>query len=112
MATSEVNKEQWSAYFHHVTRALEGKQALVEVGALPLGNQIAATWLSLRGITYDRKDDLLDLDLGEVDHLIRHPVSIHVDVADGQIHSIEIIDDAGTQHLVRLREPLMLPPPA
>ncbi len=108
MSTVELKKESWSGYFEQLTRALEGKQALIEVGALPIGNQVAVKWLALLGITYDHKDDLLDLDLGEIEHVIQHPASIYVESTASEVRSIEVVDGAGTKHIVRLREPLLL----
>ena len=111
MSSVELKKASWSTYFEKLTRALEGEQALVEVGSLPIGNPVAVQWLPLRGITYDRKDDLLDLDLGEIEHIIQHPAAIHVEATATQVHSIEVMDAARTKHVVRLREPLLLPHP-
>lgn len=108
----ELKKESWSAYFEKLTRALQGKQALVEVGGLPMGNPVAVQWIALLGITYDRKDDLLDLDLGEIEHIIHHPVAIHVEATATDVRGIEVVDADRTKHVVRLREPLMLPHPA
>jgi hypothetical protein len=77
--TTDLKKERWQGYFEAVTRSLEGKQAFVEVAALPLGDQVAVEWLPLRGVTYDHKDDIIDLNLGDVGHIIRHPASIHIE---------------------------------
>ncbi len=112
MATITLPKERWKSYFETVTHALEGKQALIEVDALPLGSQVAVEWLPLLGVTYDDKDDLVDLDLGDVNHLISHPSTIHVEAEASDVRTIEIIDAGGVKQIVRLREPLMLPKPA
>ena len=111
MSGIELKKESWSTYFEKLSRALEGKQALVEVGSLPIGNPVAVQWLALRGITYDHKDDLLDLDLGEIEHVIQHPAAIRVEATATDVRSIEVVDAARTKHVISLREPLSLPHP-
>jgi hypothetical protein len=60
---------------------LIGKWAEVEVATLDLGDQIVAEWLPVLGITYDTKDDLVDVSLGgenQLNHLIRHPSQIEI----------------------------------
>jgi len=112
MITIDLKRERWKGYFEAITHALEGKQALVEVAALSLGDHVAVDWVPLQGVTYDHKDDLLDLDLGDVNHIIRHPASIHIEADATELRSIEVIDAQNTRHIVRLREPLMLPAPS
>jgi len=109
MATINLKRERWQGYFESVSGSLEGKQAFVEVAGLPLGDQVAAEWIPLQGITYDHKDDIVDLSLGDLDHIIRRPTAIHVLTEGSGVRSIEVVDAEGMQHIVRLREPLMLP---
>jgi hypothetical protein len=40
---------------------LVGKRAKVEAASLDLGDQIVAEWVPLLGVTYDARDDLLDV---------------------------------------------------
>ena len=54
-------KEQWRGFFDRMSKPLLGKWAEIEVAALDLGDQIVAEWVPLIGITYDSKDDLLDV---------------------------------------------------
>jgi uncharacterized protein DUF5335 len=48
------------------------------------------------GITYDSKDDLLDVVLDRYDHLIRHPTQIVVDEEQGGVASVAVVDADGT----------------
>ena len=57
-------------------KGLLGKQAEIEVMGLPFGVHVAANWLSLLGITYDPKGDLVEIALDGLDHLIRQPQEI------------------------------------
>jgi hypothetical protein len=74
---------------------LEGKQAELEVASLALGNQVQAEWLSLYGITYDPKDDLVEVALEGLDHMIRNPREIYVESGAGTLESLEIVDADG-----------------
>lgn len=111
MAVQKLDKAEWQRYFDVLSRGLEGLRAEIEVAALPLGDQIAAEWLPVLGMTYDPKDDLIEIALDGVDHLINRPREIYLDATAGELLSIEIVDADGKRHIVRLREPLMLPSP-
>ena len=106
-----VEKSRWQAAADLLSRAIRGQAARLEVVASALGDQVEAEWAPLRGITYDPKDDLFEIQLESVDHLVRHPRQFAVDERAGRAHSLAVVDDAGTQHILQLREPVPLPPP-
>jgi hypothetical protein len=105
----QVPKSEWRAFFDRLSKALLGKWAEIEVASLELGDQILSEWIPLLGITYDGKDDLVDVALDRSNHLIRHPRDIVVENADGGVVSVAVIDKDGMRHVVRLKQPLMLP---
>jgi Family of unknown function (DUF5335) len=111
MAVRTLEKTQWHGYLDRISRALLGKRAEIEVASLELGDQVEATWLPLLGIVYDPKDDVLEVVLDGVDHLIPRPRKVHVDEGVGGLTSLEVVDDVGGRHIVQLRKPLMLPAP-
>jgi hypothetical protein len=112
MAVRTLEKSEWHGYFDRVSRALLGKRAEIEVASLELGDQIEAEWVPILGITYDQKDDVLDIVLLGLDHLIPKPRQIFVDEGLAGSTSLEVVDHAGVRHIVQLREPLMLPAPS
>ena len=63
MASRTLSKPEWESYCDRISKGLVGKRAQIEVTSLALGDQIAAKWLPLLGITYDPKDDLLEIAL-------------------------------------------------
>jgi len=71
-----------------MSKALLGKRAEIEVTSLDLGDQIVAEWVPVFGITYDSKDDLLDVALDRANHLIRHPRDLVVEEAPGGFASV------------------------
>jgi hypothetical protein len=112
MATTKLEKKAWHPYFDNVSKVLDGKRVEVEVASLKLGDQIEAEWLPLIGITYDPKDDLIEIALEGLDHMIRGPKEVFVDQEAVVLTSMEVIDSDNASQIIRLRDPLMLPPPA
>jgi hypothetical protein len=112
MAVHDLPKRAWKPYFEMMSEALMGKWAEVEVASLDLGDQVVVEWLPLLGITYDYKDDLVDVSLGgelQLNHLIRRPTRIEVvDDTDG-VRSIAITTEDGTVQVLKLKDPLRLP---
>jgi uncharacterized protein DUF5335 len=107
-----VPKTEWREFFDRMSKPLLGKWAEVEVAALDLGDQIVAEWVPLIGITYDSQDDLVDVALDRANRLIRHPREILVEEAETGLASVAVVDADGARHIVRLKEPLGLPPAA
>jgi hypothetical protein len=109
---ADVPQTEWRQFFDQMSKALLGKRAEIEVAALDLGDQIAAEWIPMIGITYDSRDDLLDVALDRYDHLILHPRQVVVDWADdGALARVAVVDADGETQVVRMKTPLMLPPP-
>jgi hypothetical protein len=105
-----VPQPEWRELFDRMSKALLGKWAEIEVASLDLGDQIVAGWVPLLGITYDSKDDLVDVALDRFSHLIRRPRAITADDTSAGLSSVAVVDEDGARQIVRLREPLMLPP--
>ena len=112
MAAQKIDKSKWQAFFDRLSRGLVGMRAEIEVASLALGDQIEAEWLPLLGITYDHKDDVLEIALEGVDHLIYGPREVWADLNVGEMMSFEVIDDQGVSQIIKLRQPLMLPSPS
>jgi hypothetical protein len=56
-----------------MSKVLEGERGEIEVASLSMGDQIEAELLPILGIVYDPKDDLIEVALDGLDHLIPHP---------------------------------------
>lgn len=63
------------------------------------------------GVTYDPSDDLLEIVLDGLDHMILHPRELYVDFGRGGVESLGIVDEMGSWQIVVFRDPLMLPAP-
>lgn len=103
-------REEWRPFFDRMSKGLLGKRAEVEVASLDLGDQIVAEWVPMLGITYDSQDDLLDVALDQSSHLIRHPQEIVVKEVASGLASVAVTAADGTHEIVRMKDPVMLPP--
>ncbi len=111
MTIRKLRRDDWSGFCAHVTRGFLGKRVDIEVASLQIGFQPEARRLPLIGISYDPKSDVLELLLGEFEHLIRAPREFYVDEEPLDITSLQIIDADGVRQILILRDPLMLPRP-
>jgi hypothetical protein len=108
-----VAKENWQTFFDAFTKVIEGRRVEIEVIGPEVGDQIEAEWLPLNGLTYDRKADTfyVYIEGSDLDHAIPHPREILVSMGAGGVDQVVIADTDGHHHIVRLRQPLMIPQP-
>jgi len=111
MTTRKLEKAEWRPFFDAVSKLLEAKVAEVEVASLDLGDQVQAEWLPLLGITYDPNDDIVEIALEGLDHMIYKPREIYLENGGGGLASVEIVDADGVRQIVKLKDELLLPPP-
>jgi hypothetical protein len=109
MAIRKLERKEWHPYFNKLSKLLGAKVAEVDVASLKTGAQAETKWVPLLGITYDSHDDVVDVALDGVDHLIEKPRTIYVDNTGATMVSLEIDDAEGVKHIVKLKEPLELP---
>jgi hypothetical protein len=109
MTTRKLDKKEWRTFLDGVDAVLEGKEAEIEVTSLRLGDQVQAKWLPLIGIVYDPNDDIVEVALEGLDHLISKPLEIYVEDGAEGIMALEIVDADGERQIVRLRDPIALP---
>jgi len=111
MPIRRLDRAQWHGYLDRVSKGLLGKRAEIEVASLDLGDQVEAEWMPLFGIAFDPKDEMLEIALDGLDHLIPAAREVWVEEGEAGLTSLEIIDGEGRSQIVQLREPLMLPAP-
>lgn len=109
-----IPRENWRAFFDAFTKVLEGRRVEIEVAGLAFGDQIEAEWLPLNGLTYDSKEDTFYIYVEDperdLDHAIPHPREILVRTGPHGIEDVVAVDHDKNEHIVHLREPLLLPP--
>ena len=111
MTIRRLEKPEWRPFFDTMSKILEAQVAEVEVASLDLGDRTQAEWLPLIGITYDPRDDAVEIALDGLDHMIRKPREIYLDDGAAGLTSLEIVDADGVRQIVKLKDQLMLPTP-
>ncbi len=114
MATRTIEKSDWEAYLNRISKELGACLAEVEVAGLDIGDQIEAEWVTLTGVSYDPKDDLVSVDLLSQDdknigHLVHKPVELVVDEEIDGLAGLVLADGDGQRTILRLKRPLALP---
>jgi hypothetical protein len=99
----KLEEDEWRSTLDRLSKALAGKRAVIEISST------LAEALSLVGITFDPYDDIIDVALDGVDHMIERPREIFLDQRDRQLIAVEVIDINGIRHTIRLKEPVALP---
>jgi hypothetical protein len=114
MINRRVSETEWKPFFDFLTKQVEGTRAEIEVASLELGDQIEAEWLPLIGIVYDHKDNRIEIALEDsdrvvIDHTIREPREVYFAEDGRHFIGLDIVDLNGAHHIVKLKDPLMLP---
>ncbi len=105
--TREIPKNEWRSYFDDLSRLPSPPPVVsVEVDGAEIGAQIEAEHRTLTGISYDNRDDVLVIGLGDnngreqAEHLVSQPQQIYV--AEGDQRTIDVKDSDGVQTLIRI----------
>jgi hypothetical protein len=112
MSIRRLDRQEWQGFCIRMSHDFVGKRVAIEIASLEFGAQPETERLPLLGMSYDPKNDVFELLVGELDHLIYGPREIYVDetpLIDSII--LQIIDAAGVRQIVTMRDPLMLPSP-
>jgi hypothetical protein len=108
MSIKQLEKADWASYFDAFSKKLNREHrtdyAEIRVFSQEDGAQPETSWLPLAGITYDRKGDLLEVLVENMDHLVYHPKEIYVDeMEDKVLSSLEVVREDGTIEVIELR---------
>lgn len=105
----KLERAEWRPFLDRVSKGLAGKQAEIKVASLDLGDQLQAGWVSLIGLVYDPKDDIVEVAIEGLDHMIHEPRELYVEEEDGQLSSLEVVDADGGRQIIKLKDMLLLP---
>lgn len=111
MPLTQLTRSRWQESFDAASRAAGTQQATVEVTGLQLGDRIAADHVALAGMTYEPREDTLTIFLQGLEHRIRQPQAIHVDMDVAALRSVEAVDGQGVHHIIQFSAALELPAP-
>ncbi len=108
METRILEKDEWADELIRLWRLMDGKDVMIEVEALNLGDQVEAEFLPLKGLSYDHKDDVVQVRVGPLEHMINKPSKIALAVEKGRLLAIDITDADGEQHLIKPQEAVIV----
>ena len=111
MTARKLEKTEWRRFFDWVSKDSSASVPRSRSPRSPSAIRSKRKWLPLLGITFDPKNDILEIALDGLDHLISRPREIYIDDSAGVLSSLEVIDSDGISQIVQLREPLFLPAP-
>ncbi|MEL7834748.1 DUF5335 family protein [Fodinibius sp. Rm-B-1B1-1] len=108
MKSKKITKEQWQKYFDTFSmKYLQDEQPeYIEIQLLSedMGAQQEIRWTPLRGITYDPKSDILEIQVDNMDHLISHPKEIYVnEEKGGWLTGMMVIRKDGERSIIDIR---------
>ena len=114
--TRELERASWPAYFDSIASSIEGMLVTVELMGEQLGDQTDIERLPVQAISYDPRDDVLEVAVGGrgtrypvvLRHFISNPTAISVEELEGRPSAILVTDPDGVRTLIRLFEPEML----
>jgi hypothetical protein len=114
MSYSKIERSGWKDFFDVFTKAIEGRLLELEIVGRDIGDQRYGVGLNLNGITYDPTDGALYISISNatrlhIDHVVRSPREIHVEINEGGFSGLMVTDPEGHQQFMWLREPLALP---
>ena len=108
MPTRKLDKAEWRPFLDGISKLLEAKEVEIEVASLSLGDQVQAKWLPLHGVTYHSKDDMVEVALEGLDHMIPRPRKIYAQEGTAGLASLEVVDSTGAKQIVKFRDQLLL----
>jgi hypothetical protein len=111
MTLRRIERVEWRGFCDHASKELAGKRAEIEVASPLIGVQLEARWLPVLGLAYDPGDDVIEILMVGLDHLVFHPREFYVDYGPRGLESLGIVDHESVWQIVLLRDPLMLPAP-
>jgi hypothetical protein len=111
LMAQKLDKVELRELFDRVTKQLKTQTVEVDVASLQLGDQIEADWVRLLGLSYDPHDDAIEIMLDGIDITVPKPREIHFDGTGSRWTALDIRDADGVQHILELKEPLLLPAP-
>lgn len=108
VSAKQLSREEWKRYFDGLTkqffRDLNPEIAHVELISRELGDQVVTARGRVIGLSYDPRNNVLEIALEGLDHLVYRPREITVgERDDGFAEWVEVTRDDGSREIIRLR---------
>jgi hypothetical protein len=108
MDSKKIEKSHWQKYFdkfsHDYLKDDQPEYIEIQVMSDDIGVQPEAEWSVLTGITYDPKNDILEIQYENMEHIISHPKEIYVnEEEDGWLTGMLVIQEDGERNVIDIR---------
>lgn len=111
--TQQLGAEKWLEYFNSIASNIDGMLVTIEVMSEELGDQVDVERLPLHAISYDPKDNMVEISVGG--RGVRYPILLRHFISGPQTVSVEqsgplsprailVTDESGVRTLIRLFE--------
>lgn len=106
--SKKIEKKQWQKYFDTFSlKFLKDEQPEyieIQVMSEEIGVQPGTKWTLLKGITYDPKSDILEIQVEKMEHIIAHPKEIFVNEEEnGWLTGMMVIQKGGERNIIDIR---------
>jgi hypothetical protein len=110
MAARTLPPAEWNSYFDAFSKTKDttGRvdyavlHSVLQVAPYSDNLPLEPQRLPLQSLTYDPKDDLLEVVTPHLNHFIRQPREIRVDELDGRLNRLEVVCRDGRCEVVQL----------
>lgn len=109
MPTTRIDPNQWESFFDDLSRRLPTQTLEIDVLGEDVGDRLLMDGAVLTGLSYDPKDDLIEVSVEGDAHHIGHPKAVQAREENGGLDSLEIVDEDDHKQIIRFRTPLALP---
>jgi len=103
-----IKKNEWKNYFDQTSKHLQGHEIEIEIVGLDVGDQIEEEWISLKGLSYDPKENVLFVNTSQSEHPIFTPLEIITSEEGSLIRSIVVKDSDGRLQILKFRKPFQI----
>ena len=90
----EIDKAEWGPFLDSLSRILSNAGEAAKNGSLLVVRPVV-TSAPVIGVTYDPKDDEVDIAFETIDHLVQKPVQIIVHESTDGLKGVEVVDAEG-----------------
>jgi hypothetical protein len=104
----EIDKAKWGPFLDSLSTILSNAGEAARNGSLLIVRPVVRS-APVIGVTYDPKDDEVDVAFETIDHLVQKPVQIIVHESTDGLETVEVVDAEGISHVFRPCVPLPLP---
>ena len=104
----EIDKAEWGPFLNGVSRFFSDPATQSSKGSLFVVRRAVSSAIMI-GVTYDPKDNEVDIAFEPIDHLVQKPVRIFAEETSDGLRALEVVDAEGIRHVLVPGVPLPVP---